>query len=151
LITARIKISSSLERPLGSTDNYQLDRDLKDRLALLQNTESVPNLVGLGSRYLKKRIEEREAEKINLLVIGRASNIVGLESSLEVIERMEVATSEDLSKSIQELNIDSEAEKEEESNGKNGNDNYDLDSYADSVSYAESYADSSVNHSESSD
>ena len=151
MITARIKIASSLERSLGSTDNYPLDRDLKDRLNLLQKTDSLPNLVGLGSRYLKERIEERDAEKVNLLAIGRASNIVGLESSLEVIERMDVATSEDLSKSIQGLNIDSEAEKEEEANGKNNNDDYDLDSYADSVSYAESYADSSVNHSESSD
>ena len=122
---------------------------------MLQKVESLPNLVGLGSKYLKERMEELESEKINLLVIGRASSIAGLESSLEVIERMNVATSEDLSKSIQGLDIDGEdnnEEEEEEESVKNGtNENYDLDSFADSVSYAESYADSSVNHSDNSD
>jgi hypothetical protein len=67
---------------------------------------------------------------------------------LEVIDRMNVATSEDLSKSIQELELNDEDSDNEQ--GRRDDENYEIDSYADSASYADSYADS-VNYSESSD
>lgn len=93
-MTARIK------NGLGpSSSNIIIDRDMRDRIALLESTLRPST----GRNYLKQRLEEaKQLTEQQKLQLGSASSILGVH--VDMSERVQVFKSEDLS--LDQLHLD---------------------------------------------